>query len=81
MGQEQKQQNLDTGCGHSSPVPRAILVAILLSEPTGSKLEALYRLCLCVMLQLKQMAPILLHPHHGQELLIALNVCASLLIL
>lgn len=53
----------------------------LFSLPTGSKLEALYCLCLCVMLQLKQMAPILLHPHHGQELLMALNVCASLLIL
>lgn len=28
--------------------------------------------------QLKQMAPILLHPHHGQELLVALNLHAAL---
>ena len=50
----------------------------LLSLPTGSNLEALYCLHLCAMLQLKQMAPILLHPHRGQELLMALNVCAAL---
>lgn len=40
-------------------------------------LEALYCLHLCMMPQLKQMALLFLHPHHGQELLTAVNVCAA----